>query len=98
MIARIVRRLAKRSGGEGNYWVMESPQLDHVGIHRGECRMCNDGNGPRPEYATGLWHGRFSSYQQAREMALSTGRQFDIGGGTGNCRICKPETSVPSND
>ena len=98
MIARIVRRLGKRSGCEGNYWVMESPQRDHVGIHRGECRMCKDGNGPRPDRATGLWHGRFSSYQQAREMALSTGRPFEIGGGAGNWRVCKPEKSVPSNE
>ena len=98
MIARIVRRLAKRSGGEDNYWVMENPQRDYVGIHRGECRICNDGKGQRPEHATGSWHGPFSSYQRAPEMALSTGRAFDVGGGTGNCRICKPETSVPSND
>ena len=96
MIARIVRRLANRSGGEGNYWVMESTERDCVGIHRGVCRMCNYGKGPRPERGTGLWHGRFSSYHQAREMALSTGRQFEIGGGTGNCRVCKPET--PSSD
>ncbi len=97
MIARIVRQLVKRSGGEGNYWVMESHERDCVGIHRGECRMCNDGKGPRPEHGTGLWHGRFSSYQQAHENALSTGRPFEIGGGTGNCRVCKPETCVKSN-
>jgi len=86
------------TGNEGNYWVMESPNHDYVGIHRGECRMCNDGKGPSSQHGTGLWHGRFSSYQQAREMALGTGRQLEIGRGTGNCRVCKPETSAPSYD
>ena len=91
MIARIVRRLTRRPGDEGNYWVMESAGRNCVGMHRGECRMCNDGKGPRPEIGAGLWHGRFPSYQKAREMALSTGRPFQIGGETGNCRVCKPE-------
>ena len=90
--------MTEEEGGEGNYWVMDSPAGDYVGIPRGECRMCHDGNGPRPDRVTGLWHGQFSSYQQAREMALSTGRPFEIGGGTGNCRACKPETGAPSND
>ncbi len=79
MLARIVRRRVRRSDGEGNYWVMESPKRNCVGMHRGDCRMCNDGKGPTPEIGTGLWHGRFPSYQKAREMALSTGRPFPIG-------------------
>ncbi len=79
MLARIVRRLARRSDGEGNYWVMESPKRNCVGMHRGDCRMCNDGKGATPEIGTGLWHGRFLSYQKAREMALSTGTPFQIG-------------------
>ena len=78
MLARIVRRLARRSDGEGNYWVMESPKRNCVGMHCGDCRLCNDGKGPTPEIRTGLWHGRFPSCPKLREMALSTGRPFQI--------------------
>ena len=60
MIARIVRRLAQRSGGEGNYWVMESPQLDHVGIHRGSVErvmtVMGRGQGIVRVYGTDAFH------------------------------------------
>ena len=79
MLARIVRPPARRSDREGNYLVMKSPKRNRVGMHRGDCRLCNDRKGLTPEIGTGLRHGHFPSYQKAREMALSTGRPFQIG-------------------
>ena len=79
MLAWIVRRLARRLDRESNYWGMETPKRNCVGLHCGDFRMCNDGKVLTPEIGTGLWHGYFPSYQKAREMALSTGRPFQIG-------------------
>ena len=43
MFARIVRRLARPSDGEGNNWVLASPKRDCVGMHPGDCCMCDAG-------------------------------------------------------
>ena len=48
MLARIVQRLARRLDREGNYWVLESPKSNCVGMHLGDCCMCNDGRGLTP--------------------------------------------------
>ena len=58
---------------------MESTNRNCLWMHRGDSRMCNDGKGLTPEVGTGLWDGRFPSYQKAREMALSAGRPFQTG-------------------
>ena len=72
----------------GNYWVSENPRSNYVRMHSGSCHLCRDGQGPRGGQS-GLWHGPFASYTQAHDAAAATGRPF--GGGTGNCRVCKPE-------
>ncbi len=71
----------------GNYWVSESARGNYVRIHAGACHFCRDGQGPRSGQP-GLWRGPFSTYSEARDMAVGTGRT--LGAGTGNCKVCKP--------
>ena len=91
-----VPRYIKGQEAIASYWVMESTHGKYVLIHRGKCHLCREGKGPRPGQVTGLWHGPFPSFTEARDMALSTGRAVGspwgaMGPRSGNCRLCKPE-------
>ena len=52
--------MAEEEGGEGNYWVMENPERDYVGIHRGGvvCAMTETGQGQGivRVHGTGAFH------------------------------------------
>ncbi len=69
------------------FWVLESRRGNYVRIHAGACHLCRDGRGPS-RGQPGLWHGPFSTYSEARDMAVGTGRT--LGAGTGDCKVCKP--------
>lgn len=75
----------------GDYWVFENTRGNYVRIHAGECHLCRAGQG-RSRGRAGQWHGPFSTYSEAHEMAAGSGRE--LGAGTGNCKVCKPESDA----
>ena len=77
-------------GGDatGNYWVLRNIRGNYLRIHAGTCHLCRDGQGPS-RGQPGLWHGPFPTYSEARAMAVGSGRE--LGAGTANCKVCKPE-------
>ena len=52
--------MVEDEGAKGNYWVMENPERDYVGIHRGSvvCVVTATGQGQVivPVYGTGAFH------------------------------------------
>ena len=75
----------------GSYWVLENTRGNYVRIHAGACHLCREGQGPN-RGQPGLWHGPFPTYIEARDMAVGSGRA--LGAGTGNCKVCKPESEA----
>ncbi len=84
-------RVRKPFKGFGrNFWVYESLQFDHTAtIHDHACRFCNDGAGVKEgkaEKDSGLWHGGFATYEEAKRFAQSLEECREVS----DCKVCEP--------
>ena len=56
-------------------------------VHKADCHHCNNGHGRintgNPSF--GIWHGPFSTFQEAKEGAIKTGWKVNY------CRACEPD-------